>query len=915
MDDRTPRFSRRLDGLQVVPHGGIDPTELASYLLKPQETLDLSANIHAYGPPDSIYAAIQRVNLEHYPDIRATALRDSIAQQVQIVPDSILVGNGSVELIYLLAQACLDPGDTALVCGPTFGEYTAACCVMGAKVIESNTKPEHNFAPDLAEITQIIHKQQPHLVFICNPNNPTGRLWTEHEIKAVLEATNAIKGILVLDESYYLLADADPQTNQSTKLLAANNIFILRSLTKTFAVPGLRLGYAITTPIIAQAITTMRLPWSVNTFAQEIGKQLLAETEYVQKVRQHLAGDKKYLLERLNAIQASFWPSAANFVLIKVGNATECKREFLKQKVLVRDCTSFGLPEYIRVAVKTAAATDKLIELLESWQIKHAHPEKKDTQVLGRRKITPAKTLMILGTASSVGKTTVVAGLCRLFKQRGLSVAPFKAQNMALNSAVAKEGGEIGRAQAMQAEAAGLEPSIYMNPILLKPEGEARSQVIVQGKVQASLSARDYYKLRQEMLGVVEESLAKLRAEHDLVIIEGAGSPVEMNLKASDIVNMRVAKLANSPVILVSDIDRGGVFASIVGTLALLEPDEQALVRGLIVNKFRGDPTLFEEGVHYLQEKTGKPVLGVLPYYRNIKLPEEDSVALESKLVVSPNLRKKIAQTELDVEQVGQKLNIAIILLPHIANFDDFDGLESEEGVEVRYIRELFDLGAPDMVIIPGTKTTIADLQFIVERGLDKAIATLAAAGTPIMGICGGYQMLGQRIDDPEHVESHLSSVRGLGLLPVQTSFIKEKATYRVNGTVTATKGLLEGLHGMQVNGYEIHMGRTTPIEDDNPPTLVQLTRREDEAIDQPDGFLNERGTVWGTYLHGLLNNDNFRHALLTVLLKRKGFTPKSSNKGVSNFKQFSSEAEYNKLAELLRSNLNMQLLQELAGI
>lgn len=906
-----PRLNSRLEGLTPVVHGGLDITELNRNNIGQQGVIDLSANINPYGPPASVAAAIQRVSLERYPDSNSTALRLAIAGQLGLAPENLVIGNGSVELIYSLCQAYLEPGSCALIIGPTFGEYVHAARLNGASVIEYTAPASNGFQPEIEAISSLIKKHEPRLIFLCNPNNPTGVRLDKAVIRRFLENVQSVNGLLILDEAYASLADTLPEEAEinPAELIASGSAVILRSLTKEFALPGLRLGYAIVPSEVNQALQIVRPPWSVNSFAQEIGGSLLSETSYRTELRQRLTRDKNYLIEKLTELGAEFVPGTANFILLKVGQkptaATECRQLLLQHKVIVRDCTSFGLGNYIRIAVASPEHTDRFIlaytKWLEKQQVRYNLPNLLKTGAAPKL----AKTLMVQGTASNVGKSIITAGLCRVFAQQGLRVAPFKAQNMALNSYITKEGGEIGRAQAVQAEACGIEPSVHMNPILLKPEGHMRSQVVVRGKVQDTLSAKEYYKNRQQWLTVVEESLNHLRQEYDLVVIEGAGSPAEVNLKSRDIVNMRVAKLAGSPVLLVSDIDRGGIFASLVGTLDLLEPDERALVKGLIINKFRGDPDLFSDGVEFLEKRTHKQVLGVLPYFTDIKIAEEDSVVLDTKPSREPGTKNEAS------------LDICVIRLPHLANFDDFDPLELEPGVTVRYVNELSALGKPDLVILPGTKTTIADLQFLQDSGLAQAVKKLVETGTPVIGICGGYQMLGQRIDDPEQVESRAGTIEGLGLLPLRTIFHPEKMTCKVSGTIETGRGLFQSLNGLTVSGYEIHMGRTELLADQNGYTdsaepVLRLSQREGAAIDSLDGFVNERGNIWGTYLHGLFANDNLRHGLLANLLKRKGIAQSPFQQRLQTF---SKDHEYDRLAAFLKQNLNTKLLQEIVGL
>ena len=457
-----------------------------------------------------------------------------------------------------------------------------------------------------------------------------------------------------------------------------------------------------------------------------------------------------------------------------------------------------------------------------------------------------ARTLMIQGASSSVGKSLLVTALCRIFARRGLKVSPFKAQNMSNNAAVCPDGSEIGRAQALQAHAAGTPLSADLNPILIKPEADAHSQIILDGRPFKSLSAYEYYSYKQSLWEHAIAALDRLRAQNDLVIVEGAGSPAELNLKEGDIVNMAIARYAHAPVILVGDIDRGGIFAQLLGTLWLLEPEERQLVRGFFVNKFRGDIRLFEDGVRILKERSGLPVLGVVPYLKNLNLPEEDAVALDQRF---------------DSHDDSTSIDIVVIHLPLISNFDDFDPFRNDPGLRVRYVTQTSDIGHPQAIILPGTKSTMADLTWLRERGLDRAIREHVQRGGALVGICGGYQMLGQKICDSEHVESSNDQIEGLGFFSIETSFLPEKATYQVNAQVMGQTAWLANLSARELQGYEIHMGRT-----DSRSTWLKINTRNGMDCEILDGSITADGKVWGCYLHGLFGNTTFRHEWLTSL-------------------------------------------------
>lgn len=481
-----------------------------------------------------------------------------------------------------------------------------------------------------------------------------------------------------------------------------------------------------------------------------------------------------------------------------------------------------------------------------------------------------AKNIMIQGTMSGAGKSLLAAGLCRVLRQDGYRVAPFKSQNMALNSFITASGGEMGRAQVVQAEAAGIQPDVRMNPILLKPTTDVGSQVIVNGQVQGNMKAMEYYRRKKEYIPAILDAYNSLAAEYDIIVIEGAGSPAEINLKQEDIVNMGLAKLVDAPVLLVGDIDRGGVFAQLYGTVALLEPEERARIKGTVVNKFRGDRAILQPGIEILENLCGVPVAGVVPYL-HVDIDDEDS------------LTSRFSQ-----QTSAKAIDIAVIRLPRISNFTDLGPLERYENVSLRYIDRPSQLGEPDMIVLPGTKSTIADLLWLRQNGLEAAILQQVSRGTVLFGICGGYQMLGRTISDPEGVEaSGLTEVAGMDLLPMDTVFLGEKVQTQAQGNLGAIDGPLSALSGLPYRGYEIHMGRG---QEQLPP-------------------IQSKENVYGTYLHGIFDGPGIADAVIRSLCVRKGID-------VSTLTTFDpdayKQAQYDLLAQGVREGLDMSLVYKI---
>ena len=478
-----------------------------------------------------------------------------------------------------------------------------------------------------------------------------------------------------------------------------------------------------------------------------------------------------------------------------------------------------------------------------------------------------AKNIMIQGTMSNAGKSLLAAGLCRIFRQDGLRVAPFKGQNMALNSFITAGGGEMGRAQVVQAEAAGIAPDVRMNPVLLKPTTDVGSQVIVNGRVLGNMRAMEYYRRKSELIPAVLDAYNSLASEYDVIVIEGAGSPAEINLKADDIVNMGLARLVDAPVLLVGDIDRGGVFAQLYGTIALLEEEERARVKGVIVNKFRGDRAILESGLRQLEALCGVPVAGVVPYV-HVDIDDEDSL--------TERFRSETARKLIDV---------AVIRLPRISNFTDFSPFERYENLSLRYVDRVSELHQPDMILLPGTKSTIADLQWLRQSGLEAAVARAASTGTLVFGICGGFQMLGRSISDPEGAEAAPGTeIAGMGLLDVDTVFRGEKVQAQTTGTFGPVPGPLEGLEGLRYQGYEIHMGRGG----EGLPPLVS------------------RGNVYGSYIHGIFDAPGIADAVVKALCIRKGID--FTQVGTFDLAEY-KERQYDLLVDAVRAGLDMDLI------
>ena len=832
--------------------------------------LDLSANINPRGPPECLRAVVSR-HLEevvHYPDPDCVELVDAMAARFSVRPAEVVAGNGSTDLLYALPRVA--GVARALVPVPSYSDYVRASEMAGLEVETVALEERRGFALDWHALADRLRGDE--MVVVGHPNNPTGLLFDKAAFAGI--AQDHPSTTFVIDEAFMDFVQGD----QSLIGARLSNVVVLRSMTKFYAIPGLRLGCAIASEPMADRLRQQVLPWSVNSLAQAVGAAVLSDEAYADRTRQCTRELREALGRALEKIDGfHVYPGAANYLLIRIDrpdpDAATLAERLLKQGIAIRVCSNYdGLDgRFFRVAVRCEEENERLCSALAAALDDAGRPSG-----LRARKRTPA--LSFQGTGSNVGKSILTAALCRILLQDGIRVAPFKAQNMSLNSYVTGDGGEMGRAQVVQAQACRIEPDVRMNPVLLKPSSDTGCQVIVRGAPVGNMSVAQYIEYKPQAFESACECYRSLAAEYDAVIIEGAGSPAEVNLKHHDIVNMQMARHAEAPVLIVGDIDRGGVFASFVGAMEVLAEWERRLVAGFVVNRFRGDASLLDDAIDYTFRHTGRPVLGVVPHIRDIGLPEEDSVSFKC---AAPDQGRPS----------GDGVEVAVIDLPHISNFTDFDALRIESDVHVRIVRSPEHLDAPDAVVLPGSKNVLADLKALRANGLADAVLALAASGkAEIVGVCGGFQMLGKEIHDPHHVESTEGRAHGLGLLDVTTTLAAEK-------TLTRTRAVHQE-SGCEVSGYEIHHGRTSG------QGLKPVLQHADGGL---LGVGTPDGRIWGTYLHGVFDADDFRRWFIDALRRRRGLRPLGRPCAT-----YDIEPALDRLADVVRAGLRMDDIYQL---
>lgn len=812
-------------------HGG-DLKSLAADAGRPEQNiLDFSVNLRPEGMPEFITSALWKAmeDAVPYPSPDMAELRELAAAHYGLPSGCFTFGNGANELIHALPRAL--GLKQAIIPEPAFSEYRLACLRHGTDVLSPQTEERDCFTPSPSRLAE--QAADGSAVFLANPGNPSGGLLDVPALRRAMQDRTGV--VWIVDESFMDYADGTEALLRDAAVLP--NLVVLRSLTKFYGMAGVRSGFSVCAPPLAERLRQSLPAWNVNVFAAAAARAVLEQpSSWADGERARNRERRDDLLRRLSALPgATVLPSGANFLLFRLAETPSglAARLVKNHGIAVRDCSNYpGLETggWFRAGVRTPEEHALLEEALRA-ELKGGAP------AILRKQPKPA--LMIQGTCSDAGKSVLTAALCRIFLQDGHRVAPFKAQNMALNSGVTALGEEMGRAQMVQAQACRIDPDARMNPILLKPHSNTGSQVIVMGHAVGHMEAREYFTAKRRFWPDVRQAYDSLAEEYDVLCLEGAGSPGEINLKSADVVNMNMARYARARVLLAGDIDRGGMYASFLGTWMTFAPWEKELLAGFVVNKFRGDPDLLAPAHDYMLDRTGKPVLGVIPMMRNINIPEEDRAALP-------------------FEHDGQakhadSLDVAVVMPAHVSNFTDFAPLAAEPDVRLRQVRTREEWGNPDLVILPGTKSVAADLAVLRAAGLEEPIRRHAEQGKWILGVCGGLQMLGTDLLDPLHMESAEERTPGLGLLELSTTFAAAKTLLNVRRAVTPL--------APPAAGYEIHHGVTR-----HKGACAPIMFREDGS---PCGY--GQGRIWATYLHGVLDGDPFRRAFINMVREDSG--------------------------------------------
>lgn len=854
--------------MNTFEHGGNIHKIQRELAGKNSDVLDFSANINPLGPPEWFRPLIssQLEYLLHYPDPENTLFIEAIAEHTGISSEHIVVGNGTTELLYTFMRTL--PCKRALIPVPSYVDYARAAEIAGMSVENVKLLEEEDFVLDLKKLGALIQPKD--LVIIATPNNPTGKTVNRDKLLALIRD---------FSENYFIVDEAFLDFIEGTKTIgtAAPNLLTLNSMTKFYGVPGLRIGYGLLSSSLAFQVKENLPPWTVNSLAQAVGAEALKDTAYQAKTRETCLTLRRELESELQKIsELKVFNSEANYLFVKIvgkGDAESLADYCLNQGIMIRRCENYkGLDfaqSFFRVAVRTNRENQRLVEVLNNYFRKSINRKKAPKK---------ARSIMFQGTCSDAGKSILTTALCRILYQDGLHVAPFKAQNMSLNSFVTLQGDEMGRAQVVQAQAARLDPDCRMNPVLLKPNSDTGSQIIVCGKPVGNMSVLDYNSYKPQVWHSVCKSYDALAEEFDIVVLEGAGSPGEVNLKRDDIVNMKMAQYAEAPVILVGDIDRGGVYASFVGIMEVLAEWERQLVAGFLVNKFRGQASLLETAHSYVKLHTGRDVFGVVPYLKNLGLPEEDSVSFK--------------KGSFNKTHSGEGIEIVLINLPHISNFTDVEPFLEEPDVTLRIVENASDIGSPQAIILPGSKNVIHDLRFLKNGGFAEKITHCLEKGCEVIGICGGYQMLGQVINDPYEIESTNGQLSGLGYLDMETVIEQDKNLTRKSGT--------HKLSGKKIFGYEIHHGISSV-------TQAPVLHFDDGTI---CGQMERSEKIWGCYLHGLFDSDEFRRWFIDNLRQRVGIQPVGQIIAPYNL-----EIAFDRLAACVRENVDMDALYRLLKI